>query len=295
MKTHCPKCGDPLTEENYNPNNAKRKVYKCTPCLSAIQKAAREKKKDHYSAYQSKYHRDNLEARQDKNARYRAENQPQIKKTNKEYRSSEHGRNKAVDYKTDVKIKVFSHYCGGEIRCKCGCTDMRSLTVDHINGGGEKHRKTINVSGSYHMCLWLRKNEYPEGYQILCMNCQWEKSHVGTTNHYRNRIKNMVFAFYSNNTMKCGCGYSDMRALSIDHIHGDGNNDRRGLIANISHRDVTKPSTGGHVQYAKLKRDNFPDGYQVLCMNCQFIKRYTNNEHNQYKKQVPVSFDTGTC
>ena len=40
--------------------------------------------------------------------------------------------------------------------------------LSHINGGGASHRRIArnNVYG------WLKRNGYPEGYQVLCMNCQ---------------------------------------------------------------------------------------------------------------------------
>jgi hypothetical protein len=75
------------------------------------------------------------------------------------------------------KIAVFSHYSNGDIKCnRCGLNDIRALSIDHINGGGSKHIKEIRGgrlgSNFYH---WLIKNNYPPGYQILCMSCQWIK------------------------------------------------------------------------------------------------------------------------
>jgi hypothetical protein len=61
--------------------------------------------------------------------------------------------------------------------------------------------------------------------------------------------------------------------LSIDHINGNGAEHRREL------KRTTGGSTGGHDFYRWLKNNNFPDGYQVLCMNCQFIKKIENKEH----------------
>lgn len=53
-------------------------------------------------------------------------------------------------------------------------TDIRILTIDHINGGGAKHRKQLGNSAS-RFYRWLIKHNYPEGYQVLCMNCEWIK------------------------------------------------------------------------------------------------------------------------
>lgn len=70
------------------------------------------------------------------------------------------------------------------------------------------------------------------------------------------------------------CGFGDIRALSIDHVKGDG----------CEHR---KQSSGS--LYTFLIKNHLPKGYQTLCMNCQFIKRYTNGEmsHNKYFLSKP--------
>jgi hypothetical protein len=73
---------------------------------------------------------------------------------------------------TDIKREVFQHYGNGTVSCvKCGFDDARALSIDHINGGGRKHIKQIR--GNFYK--WLAKNNFPKGYQTLCMNCQWIK------------------------------------------------------------------------------------------------------------------------
>ena len=57
---------------------------------------------------------------------------------------------------------------------KCGFDDYRALHIDHVNGGGNKERKTHSHSWSYK--FW--KNalvERKEDYQVLCANCNWIK------------------------------------------------------------------------------------------------------------------------
>jgi hypothetical protein len=74
-----------------------------------------------------------------------------------------------------VKIKVLTHYGNGVLRCvQCGEARMNCLTIDHVNGGGTRHRKGLGRQGKdfYH---WLNKNGLPLGYQTLCMNCQFIK------------------------------------------------------------------------------------------------------------------------
>ena len=76
-----------------------------------------------------------------------------------------------------LKREVVLHYSSGSGQCKrCGFDDVRALSIDHINGGGEKHKRAIKkVSGSL-FYLWLKQNNYPLGYQVFCMNCQLIKA-----------------------------------------------------------------------------------------------------------------------
>jgi hypothetical protein len=46
------------------------------------------------------------------------------------------------------------------------------LTIDHIHGGGNQHRKQITASrASETFYRWLKNNNYPDGYRTFCYNC----------------------------------------------------------------------------------------------------------------------------
>ena len=75
-----------------------------------------------------------------------------------------------------LKQEVLGHYGNGKLACvNCGFDDIRALSIDHINGGGRKHIRGLYGRGGAHFYRLLRRNGYPEGYQTLCMNCQWVK------------------------------------------------------------------------------------------------------------------------
>lgn len=66
------------------------------------------------------------------------------------------------------------------------------------------------------------------------------------------------------------CGFSDVRALQFDHINGGGSKDR--------------VKSGNSSYVASLIIKNFPESknkYQVLCANCNWIKRFVQKEHKQ--------------
>lgn len=71
------------------------------------------------------------------------------------------------------KRDVLEHYSNGTLKCRCcGENIYAFLTIDHINGDGQKHRKEIRAR----IHSWLRRNHYPKGYQVLCFNCNCGRS-----------------------------------------------------------------------------------------------------------------------
>lgn len=53
--------------------------------------------------------------------------------------------------------------------------------IDHVNGGGNAHRRSIGgtTACTVRFYRWLEVNNYPEGFQVLCHNCNFAKSHGG--------------------------------------------------------------------------------------------------------------------
>lgn len=71
------------------------------------------------------------------------------------------------------KIEVFSHY--GQVCNCCGESNIHFLTIDHVGGGGNAHRRTNKIWSGTSTYIWLRKNNYPTGFQVLCFNCNMAK------------------------------------------------------------------------------------------------------------------------
>lgn len=97
---------------------------------------------------------------------------------------------------------------------------------------------------------------------------------------HRYRVRREILTLLSG-SLSCGkCGYSaDWRALQIDHIHGGGKHDSRTRGGNTnlwSLRNWIK-------KYPEAARDM----YQVLCANCNWIKRFDNDEHPGSVEKVP--------
>ena len=86
-------------------------------------------------------------------------------------------------HEMELKKEVLSYYGHGKCACvMCGYSDIRALSIDHINGGGCQHRKSLVGSHKYggkNFYRWLKMNNFPLGYQTLCMNCQFVKRFGG--------------------------------------------------------------------------------------------------------------------
>ena len=245
-----------------------------------------------YTEYQRKYRQQHLEEIKIQQKSWRLENRPQllIKKKlyyiNNREKDLSHKRktyqiNKVkIKQKTNVfyhtnknkfRLEVLNHYSKGEIKCACcGYTGLPFMTIDHINGWRHLHKRHI---GGISLIWWLRKHNFPRGFQVLCFNCNCSKGFFGQCGHKfewkpinkMRRWKIMFLKAYSNNIPKCACcGESNIAFLSIDHINGRNKT------------DVDKKGrrlTGSNL-YLKLKKLGFPKGFQVLCYNCNCAKHY---------------------
>lgn len=90
----------------------------------------------------------------------------------------------------DLKLQVYEAYGGTVCRC-CGETTVEFLTLDHVNNDGAKHRRQQsgrqNGFCGQSISRWLRKNGFPPGFQVLCMNCNFARAKFGECPHERER------------------------------------------------------------------------------------------------------------
>jgi hypothetical protein len=64
------------------------------------------------------------------------------------------------------------------------------------------------------------------------------------------------------------CGFSDERALTLDHINNNGAEER----SELGERGV----------YYRALKPEYQSEYRMLCMNCQFIARHEAGRQNQH-------------
>lgn len=79
---------------------------------------------------------------------------------------------------------------GGKCAC-CGEAHEEFLSIDHINGNGSRHRKSLSKRGAKSATpfyLWLKRNGFPKDeYRCLCMNCNFARGYRGYCPHERER------------------------------------------------------------------------------------------------------------
>lgn len=86
------------------------------------------------------------------------------------------------------KLEVLSHYSDGKLECACCGEDVYEfLSIDHIGGGGNAHRKALK-RGGYSFYYWLKKNGYPPGFRVLCYNCNLARGFYGYCPHEKKKL-----------------------------------------------------------------------------------------------------------
>lgn len=108
-----------------------------------------------------KYHREYQKARRKKNP--------------EKYRKYQN------DYLKRLKLKILKHYGGNPPMCAC-CNEkeIKFLTIDHML---KKEKYGKNYCSGTSLTIMLNKENFPEGFQVLCFNCNLSKGIYGVCPH----------------------------------------------------------------------------------------------------------------
>ena len=114
---------------------------------------------------------------------------PKRKEYRKEYKKKPHVKSKAKNLYDDKRLLILQTYSklhsNSNIPC-CNCCGENShvdfLALDHILGRKEMESipelMELGYSSEFHpaqLTDWIIKNNFPEGFQILCVNCNFAK------------------------------------------------------------------------------------------------------------------------
>jgi len=151
---HCPKCNQFKLMEEFSfskPNKKRPNGRYDTYCKSC------------HNAYEKAWIKANYQKAQQRWKRYWENNHDKILQRAEKHREA-------------IKEAAFAHY-GKQCAC-CGEDTFEFLTIDHII---PPTTKTIYEKKALYG--WLKKHQYPEGFQTLCWNCNMAKGMYGVCPH----------------------------------------------------------------------------------------------------------------
>jgi len=105
---------------------------------------------------------------------------PHCKKCHARYMK---GRNAA--WRRKLRLEAIFRY-GSRCAC-CGEDEFEFLAIDHIEGGGNKHRQSGQFHPGIGFLTWLKKNNWPDGYRVLCHNCNSAIGYYGFCPHEKRK------------------------------------------------------------------------------------------------------------
>ena len=91
-------------------------------------------------------------------------------------------------YRKRTREEAIRQY-GGRCLC-CGEAEFAFLALDHIDGGGNEHRRQRKGD---RLCQWLKSRGWPTGYQVLCHNCNAAKGIYGQCPHTKLNAKSSIW------------------------------------------------------------------------------------------------------
>lgn len=84
-----------------------------------------------------------------------------------------------------LRLQCLITYGGNPPRCACcGETHPEFLSLDHMNGGGRQHRLKLHGGGRA-IYYFLKREGFPLGYRVLCVNCNTAIGLYGYCPHQR--------------------------------------------------------------------------------------------------------------
>ena len=131
------------------------------------------KNKEDGEKYRANYFQKNkvkiMDYRKEHIKQYRAYQRKSNTKRRKTESYREYQRRWKKEQYKRVRQEVLSYYSNNTMKCAC-CEEnqIMFLSIDHINNDGAKHRREVRGSD---LIFWLKRNNFPTGFQILCWNC----------------------------------------------------------------------------------------------------------------------------
>lgn len=181
MKT-CSKCGIEKPETDYWFNKLKNRFNAmCRTCQADLRASWKERNKDRVAEKNREWQLANPDKVKSAQERWKQRNPGIAAQRMREWRLANLDRHRENNRRNDKRLKDECYNAYGGYKCACcGETEPAFLSLDHVNNDGAQHRRDVNSGlkrgGGKKIYAWLIANNFPPGFQILCMNCNWGKA-----------------------------------------------------------------------------------------------------------------------
>lgn len=99
------------------------------------------------------------------------------------------GRKQMREYRDRIRLEIIRLLGGKCSNPNClipnGCSDIRCLQIDHVNGGGRKELEKFNSRVLYYKFVLEQIKSGSKDYQLLCANCNWIKKYENKESTFR--------------------------------------------------------------------------------------------------------------
>ena len=116
--------------------------------------------------------------------------------------------------------------------------------------------------------MWYLKNKV----KFAEKNKKYRETHPEYFHNHRTKHRMEIISILG--IMCANCGFDDIRALQVDHVNGGGSIHRRNSKSSIYYKEILEEIKSGSKKY------------QILCANCNQIKKYTHREYNKNSRII---------
>jgi hypothetical protein len=149
----------------------------------------------------------------------------------------------------------------------------RDIVLENIKLSKKRWRDNHKEYSRQYQRMWRENNrDYQRNrYRLNPEKYKDKKYHLKHNNNSKKKYRIELLKILGNKCIRCG--FSDIRALQFDHINDDGYLDKQ----NMKHAHSIIAFYYKNPEIAKQR-------LQILCANCNWIKRYEVKKHNQYNR-----------
>lgn len=211
-----------------------------------------------------------------RNIVYKRKHRDKLREDSKKWynNNKEHVLNLQKKRRLNLKIEALNLI--GDCKCSiCGDTNINHLTIDHIKNDGNYYRKNSKYSktGTIHLSIVkerLTEEEF-KSLRVLCWNhnASYNRGYLDlpegkqtVKQKYYTKLWKETFNFFG----PCKtCGETDLKFLTISHIHNNGAKRRR------------NGEGVGKALIQRFRKQNWPESlkldYCLECWNCNSSRR----------------------